>query len=159
MWHQSLYKNNPNAQLFQHVLKKFLVWLWNLLKFVYIAPHFILLQLNPFHLSVDREGWWFEDSLSQLWVCLSADSARNFSWPRLSLLRGWSSFTMAFTSTFVYIAHHFALLRLYPFDLNVENSFLALTISAPPMGSLTIAFTGKFVYIAHLLFMTHSLWP
>ena len=64
---------------------------------------------------------------------------------------------MAFTSTFVYIAHHFALLRLYPFDLNVENSFLALTISAPPMGSLTIAFTGKFVYIAHLLSMTHSL--
>ena len=33
-------------------------------KFVYIAHHFILLRLNPFHLSVDREGWWFEHYVS-----------------------------------------------------------------------------------------------
>ena len=34
-------------------------------KFVYMAHHFILLQLNPFDLrGVDREGWWFEHSLS-----------------------------------------------------------------------------------------------
>ena len=33
-------------------------------KFVYMAHHFILLQLNPFDLTVDREGWWFEYSLS-----------------------------------------------------------------------------------------------
>ena len=33
-------------------------------KFVYIAHHFILLRLSPFGLRVDREGWWFEHSMS-----------------------------------------------------------------------------------------------
>ena len=31
-------------------------------KFVSVAHHFILLQLNPFGLRVDREGSWFEHS-------------------------------------------------------------------------------------------------
>ena len=31
-------------------------------KFVYTTHDFILLGLNPFDLSVDREGWWFEHS-------------------------------------------------------------------------------------------------
>ena len=29
-----------------------------------LAHHFILLRLNPFDLRVDREGWWFEHSVS-----------------------------------------------------------------------------------------------
>ena len=33
-------------------------------KHVDMAYHFILLQLNPFGLTVDREGWWFEHSVS-----------------------------------------------------------------------------------------------
>ena len=33
-------------------------------KFVYMAHHFIMLQLNPFCLSVDREGGWFDHSIS-----------------------------------------------------------------------------------------------
>ena len=33
-------------------------------KFVYMAHHFIMLWLNPFGLRVDREGWWFEHSVS-----------------------------------------------------------------------------------------------
>ena len=33
-------------------------------KSVYIAHRFILLWLNPFDLIVDREGWWFEHSVS-----------------------------------------------------------------------------------------------
>ena len=33
-------------------------------KFVYMAHHFILLRLNPFEFRVDREGWWFEHSVS-----------------------------------------------------------------------------------------------
>ena len=33
-------------------------------KFVYIAYYFILLLLNPFGISVDREEWWFEDFVS-----------------------------------------------------------------------------------------------
>ena len=33
-------------------------------KFVHTAHHFILLRLNPFKVSVDREGWWFEHPMS-----------------------------------------------------------------------------------------------
>ena len=33
-------------------------------KFVYMAHQFIMLRLNPFGLRVDREGWWFEHSVS-----------------------------------------------------------------------------------------------
>ena len=44
-----------------------------------------------------------------------------FSWPWLSLLCGWDSLNMTFTSKFVYMAHHFILLRLNPFDLRVDK--------------------------------------
>ena len=88
-------------------------------KFVYIAHHFILLRLNPFGLRFDREGWWFEHSVSYLRVCLSAECAKNVSWPWLSPLRGWGSLTIAFTGKFVYMAHNFILLRLNPFGLRV----------------------------------------
>ena len=30
----------------------------------YVVDHFISLRLNPFGLRVDREGWWFEHSMS-----------------------------------------------------------------------------------------------
>ena len=41
------------------------VWLWHLLvNFVYMAHHFILLQLNLFGLRVDRKEWWFDHSVS-----------------------------------------------------------------------------------------------
>ena len=33
-------------------------------KFVYLAHYFILLWLNPFDHRVNREGWWFEYSVS-----------------------------------------------------------------------------------------------
>ena len=32
--------------------------------FVYMAHHLIMLRLNPFGLSVDREGWGFEHTVS-----------------------------------------------------------------------------------------------
>ena len=74
---------------------------------VYIAHHFILVRLNPFDLRpwfrVDREGWWFEHSASQLQACLSAEGAKNVSWPWLSFLRGLGSLTMSLTGKFVYI--------------------------------------------------------
>ena len=57
-------------------------------KFLYMADHFILLWLNPFEIKVDREGWWFEHSLSDLQICLSVEGAKNVSWPWLSPLRG-----------------------------------------------------------------------
>ena len=56
-----------------------------------MAHHFILLRLSPFDLRVDREGWWFEPSVSWLWVCLLAEGAKNVSWPWVSPLRGWDS--------------------------------------------------------------------
>ena len=58
-------------------------------KFVCMAHHFMLLRLNPFDLKVDREGWWFEHSMSWLRVCLSVEGAKNVFWPWLFLLRGW----------------------------------------------------------------------
>ena len=79
-------------------------------KFVYMAQHFNLLQLNPFDLRVDREGWLFEHSASCLRVFLSAEGAKNIFWPWLSLLLGWGRLTMVFTGKFVYMAHHFILL-------------------------------------------------
>ena len=41
--------------------------------------------------------------MSWLRVSLSAEGAKNVSWPWLSPLRGWGSLTMALTGKFVYI--------------------------------------------------------
>ena len=38
-----------------------------------------------------------------------------------SLLQGQGSLTLAFTATFVYIAHHFILLRLNPFGVRLDR--------------------------------------
>ena len=64
---------------------------------------------------------WLEHSVSWLWVCLSADNAKNFSWPWLSLLQGWGSLTMTFTAKFVSMAHHLLLLRINSFDLRIDR--------------------------------------
>ena len=72
-------------------------------KFECIAHHFFLLRLNPFGLRVESEEWWFEDSMSQLRVCLSAEGAKKVSQLWLSPLRGWGSLTMTFTSKFLHI--------------------------------------------------------
>ena len=42
-------------------------------------------------------------------------------WPWLSPLQGWGSLTTRFTGQFVYMAHHFILLRISPFDLKVDE--------------------------------------
>ena len=60
-------------------------------------------------------------SIFSMRVCLSAESAKNVSWPWLSPLQRWGSLTMAFTGKFVYTAHHSILLRLNPFDLRVDK--------------------------------------
>ena len=48
---------------------------------MYIVNHFTLLPLNPFNLSVDREGWWCKQSVSLLWIWLLAESAQTFPSP------------------------------------------------------------------------------
>ena len=53
---------------------------------------------------------------------MSAEDAKNVSWPWLSLLQGWGNLTMTFTGKFVYMAHHFIMLRLNPFGLRVERA-------------------------------------
>ena len=50
-------------------------------KFVLTGNHFILLRLNPFELSVDREGWYFEHSMSSWQVLLSAEGGKTFPGP------------------------------------------------------------------------------
>ena len=141
-----------------------------------MAHHFIMLRLNPFGRRVERKGWWFGHSVSRLRVCLSAEGAKNVSWPLLSPLRGWGSLTMEFTGKFVNVAHHFIMLRLNPFGLRVERegwwfghsmSYFQVCLSEEgaknvswpllsPLrgwGSLTMAFTGKFVDVAHHFIM------
>ena len=78
-------------------------------KSVYMAHHFILLQLNP----VDWEGWWFEHSVRQSRDCLSAEGATNVSWPWLSPFRGWGSLAMSLTGKFVYIYNHSVVNTIY----------------------------------------------
>ena len=58
----------------------------------------------------------------------SAESAKTVSWPWLSPLPRWGSLTMAFTGKFVYMAHHFILLRLNPFDLSVDRGDGGLSV-------------------------------
>ena len=141
-------------------------------KFLYIAHNFILLGHNVSGFGVDREGWWFEHSVSWFWVWLSAGVARNVSWHWLSPLRWWGSLIVVFTGKFVYVAHHFILLQQNAFGLGVDwkgwwfehsVSWLqvwlwaegAKNVSWPLLSplrgfySLTMAFTDKFVYIAH----------
>ena len=67
-----------------------------------MARHFILLRLNPFGLRVDREGWWFEHSMSYLQVCLSAESAKNVSWPWLYHLTSTGKFVYIYIYIYIY---------------------------------------------------------
>ena len=90
-------------------------------KFVYMGHHFILLRLKPFGLSVDKQGWWFERSMSKLRVFLSVEGAENISRPWISPLRRWFSLTMTFIGKFVYLAHHFILLWPNHFGLRVDS--------------------------------------
>ena len=90
-------------------------------KFVYMAHHFILLRLNPFGLRIDREGWWFEHSMSKLQVFLSAVGAQNVSWLWPSPLGRWDSLTMTSTGNFVCMAHHLIFLWLSPFGFRVDS--------------------------------------
>ena len=67
-----------------------------------------------------HEKTHFNTDIYKLQICFSAEGDRNVSWPWLSRLRGWGSLTMALTGIFVYIAHHFILLQLNPFDLRID---------------------------------------
>ena len=89
--------------------------------FVCMAHHLILLWLSHFGLRVDIEGWWLEHSLSQLRVCLSTDGGKSVSLPWVSPLGGWRNLTMTYTAKFVYMAHHFILLKLNPIGLRVDS--------------------------------------
>ena len=86
-------------------------------RYIYIGIHK--------YIYMDREGWWFEHSVSWLQVCLSAEGAKNVSWPWLSPLRGWGSPTMSLTGKFVYIYIH-----KYTLDNGVAGR--ALAPSPPP---------------------------
>ena len=90
-------------------------------KFLYLAHNFILLGHNVSGFGVDREGWWFEHSVSWFWVWLSVGVARNVSWHWLSPLWWWGSLIVAFTGKFVCVAHHFILLQHNAFGFGVDR--------------------------------------
>ena len=64
--------------------------------------------------------------VSWLRVCLSAEGAKNVSWPWLSLLRGWGSLTMTSTGKFVYIHIN---LNLPPTQINLEAATVSHLIT------------------------------
>ena len=53
-----------------------------------MAHHFILLQLSPFDLRVDREESWFEPLYVIIAGLLASRAYKNISWPWLSPPRG-----------------------------------------------------------------------
>ena len=134
-----------------------------------MARHFISLWLNPFDLWVDSKGWWFENSVSKLWVCLSAGGVKTVSWSCISLLRGWGSlwhllvnFYMWFTISSCYgsIPLTLGLIeRIGGLSTLCHSCRFACqhrvikTFPGPSYlqgwGSLTMTFAGKFVYISH----------
>ena len=110
--------------------------------------------------------------MSYLRLCASTEGARNVSWPWLSPYPRWGSLTTTSTGKFVYMAHHFILLRNNPFGLRVdsggwwfehsmyklrvclsaegaENVFWPWLFAIRGCGSLTMTSTFKFVCMAH----------
>ena len=59
--------------------------------------------------------------MSQLRVFLSSECAKSLCWPWLSPLYGWGSLTTALTAKFVYIAHHFILVRINHFRVRLDR--------------------------------------
>ena len=49
------------------------------------------------------EGSWFEHSVSELWVCLSTEGARNVSLSWLSPFREWDTLYMTSIAKFTHI--------------------------------------------------------
>ena len=146
---------------------------------IYVAHHFILLQLNRLGLTADREGWWFELYVTAA-ICLSAERAKNVSWPSLSALWRWGSLTMAFTGKLVYmwltISSCYGSITL-PLGLMGRDTGLStlchscrfacqqkvkINVSLPwrfalrGWGSLTMAFTDKFLYIGLTISSSYS---
>ena len=50
---------------------------------------------------------------------MSAEGAKNVSWPWLSPLRGWGSLTMSLTAKFIYIIYVFI---IYIYKVSTENN-------------------------------------
>ena len=122
--------------------------IWHHMNHLHTAHHFILLRLSLFDIRVDRVEWWFEHSVSWLRVYFSTEGPKNIFWLWLSPFRGWDSLVMAFTGEFVYVAHHFMLLRLSSFDLKVdsegwsfEHSVLRLSICLLVDGAKSVSWT------------------
>ena len=95
---------------------------------------------------------------------LSAEGAKNVSWPWLFPLRGWGSQTMTSTGKFVQRAHHFILLRLNPFGLMfdsdrwwVEHSMSYLRFCLSAEGLKTFPGIGYFQSEDGVVWLWHPL--
>ena len=78
-----------HIHLIQKVLKSFhiciyiyiyiYIYIWYIIYNIFVS--YILLRLNPFDLSIDKERWCFEQSVSKLRVWLLIEGAKNVSRP------------------------------------------------------------------------------
>ena len=99
------------------------VWLWYLLVNLYI-----LITISSCYDSIPlnwgligRDGG-LSTLVSWLWVCLSAEGAKNVSLPCLSPLWGWGILTMAFTHKFVYIyIYIYIYICIYIYTIYITN--------------------------------------
>ena len=65
MYYMYLYINtHTHTHTHTHTYIYIYIYIYDYSICVYTAHHFILLWLTPFDLSVDRERWWFEHSVS-----------------------------------------------------------------------------------------------
>ena len=98
------------------------LWLWHSLVNIYIWLTISSCYGSiPLTLKLIGRYGGLSTLVSYLEVSLSAASGKNVSCPWLSPLQGWGSLTMTFTGRFVWMAHHFILLWLNPFDLSVDR--------------------------------------
>ena len=108
-----LIKSSYSFNIYIYIYINSYIWLT-------ISYHFILLWLNPFDLRVDRKGLWLGPSCVIVpGLLVRRGCLKRFLALAISTTR-WGSLTMALTGKFVYMAHHFILLWLNPFELRVD---------------------------------------
>ena len=124
--------------------------------FGYIPHHFILLRINLIDLNVDRKGWWFEHSVSELGICWWAEGAKNVSWPYLSPLRGWGTYIyiyMLHVHIYIYIyIHIYAYIYIYNTNLVIELHISCVQVLQMPLNHFGNNQEGTFSSWLHMCY-------
>ena len=132
-----------------------------------MAHYFIFLRLSQFGLLVYPEECWFESSVSQLRVLLSAEGVKNISQPYLSILRRYGSVAMTFTSKllymyiciyiyiiYIYVYIHMYIYIIYLYSTNILWERIQIQLHRgvlKSLGKLTSNTCGRITFLITLL--------